>query len=80
MISDYLISFIQCPECQNRLIQSEHQFACDQCGRGYQIVDGRFVDLRPAVAFEEQTKYLDCLLYTSPSPRDPKTSRMPSSA
>ena len=25
-------------------------------------------------------RYLDCLLYTSPSPRDPKTSRMPSSA
>ena len=24
--------------------------------------------------------YNDCLLYTSPSPRDPKTSRMPSSA
>ena len=24
--------------------------------------------------------YLPCLLYTSPSPRDPKTSRMPSSA
>ena len=24
--------------------------------------------------------YADCLLYTSPSPRDPKTSRMPSSA
>ena len=24
--------------------------------------------------------YMDCLLYTSPSPRDPKTSRMPSSA
>ena len=24
--------------------------------------------------------YLTCLLYTSPSPRDPKTSRMPSSA
>ncbi len=23
---------------------------------------------------------IDCLLYTSPSPRDPKTSRMPSSA
>ena len=26
------------------------------------------------------TKYTACLLYTSPSPRDPKTSRMPSSA
>ena len=25
-------------------------------------------------------KINDCLLYTSPSPRDPKTSRMPSSA
>ena len=24
--------------------------------------------------------YMACLLYTSPSPRDPKTSRMPSSA
>ena len=26
------------------------------------------------------SQYLTCLLYTSPSPRDPKTSRMPSSA
>ena len=26
------------------------------------------------------TKSVFCLLYTSPSPRDPKTSRMPSSA
>ena len=25
-------------------------------------------------------EYIDCLLYTSPSPRDPKSSRMPSSA
>ena len=25
-------------------------------------------------------EFLSCLLYTSPSPRDPKTSRMPSSA
>ena len=28
----------------------------------------------------EMGKYLDCLLYTSPSPRDLSTSRMPSSA
>ena len=28
----------------------------------------------------ENGLYADCLLYTSPSPRDPKTSRMPSSA
>ena len=29
---------------------------------------------------DETAKYISCLLYTSPSPRDPKTSRMPSSA
>ena len=27
-----------------------------------------------------EAQYYTCLLYTSPSPRDPKTSRMPSSA
>ena len=30
--------------------------------------------------FKEQAEYEDCLLYTSPSPRDLSTSRMPSSA
>ena len=29
---------------------------------------------------KENVQVWDCLLYTSPSPRDPKTSRMPSSA
>ena len=29
---------------------------------------------------EGERNVFDCLLYTSPSPRDPKTSRMPSSA
>ena len=32
------------------------------------------------VNFKEQDQSDPCLLYTSPSPRDPKTSRMPSSA
>jgi len=59
MISDRLIDLVQCPECQSQLTQSEHQFACDRCDRAYPIVDSRFVDLRPEVAFEEQTKYLD---------------------
>ena len=36
----------------------------------------------PLAVLETPTKREDitCLLYTSPSPRDPKTSRMPSSA
>ena len=31
-------------------------------------------------AIDDETKHLCCLLYTSPSPRDLSTSRMPSSA
>ena len=34
----------------------------------------------PLSAMKYIAKYLDCLLYTSPSPRDEKVSRMPSSA
>ena len=30
--------------------------------------------------FKEKAEYEDCLLYTSPSPRDQRGSRMPSSA
>ena len=32
------------------------------------------------VQFIGRDELMSCLLYTSPSPRDPKTSRMPSSA
>ena len=51
------------------------------CGKStlLKIVAG----LSPASAGRVQVNGMtpaDCLLYTSPSPRDPKTSRMPSSA
>ena len=36
---------------------------------------------RPTLEWEDdKPTVMACLLYTSPSPRDPKTSRMPSSA
>ena len=35
---------------------------------------------QPQIISEIHEKYLDCLLYTSPSPRDYAASRMPSSA
>ena len=38
------------------------------------------VDFLPKVKVEVVVKTEDCLLYTSPSPRDLSTSRMPSSA
>ena len=44
--------------------------------------DEQLVDLRVALAVEYHKidRLLDCLLYTSPSPRDGLLSRMPSSA
>ena len=43
------------------------------------ITESEPAKLRPAAAAPAQGIKV-CLLYTSPSPRDPKTSRMPSSA
>ena len=39
-----------------------------------------FANLRPAQCFNALADFSSCLLYTSPSPRDLSTSRMPSSA
>ena len=44
-----------------------------------------WIERNPAVGIErnpevKRERYLDCLLYTSPSPRDQRGSRMPSSA
>ena len=38
------------------------------------------MDLKVSNEFYELGQYTDCLLYTSPSPRDSNLSRMPSSA
>ena len=58
-------------------------FGCSQAQQveGITIVDqgGRKVTLEKP-AEKVASGYYICLLYTSPSPRDPKTSRMPSSA
>ena len=52
-------------------------------------INGQVMSLAAAhagfsVALIDQNRFIEntqsCLLYTSPSPRDPKTSRMPSSA
>ena len=42
--------------------------------------DNGFPDYRIQKANEYTKRYSDCLLYTSPSPRDRTRSRMPSSA
>ena len=58
------------------------------CGTGHITVGGADIDLRNALAIasdgvhRRQSRALSvaCLLYTSPSPRDKRQSRMPSSA
>ena len=54
-------------------------------GNDYIAVDGRGLDLDWGRLSKEMSEphfgvYSDCLLYTSPSPRDGLLSRMPSSA
>ena len=52
--------------------------ACPQCkGSGIERIELAFLD---DVEMTCDVCHGSCLLYTSPSPRDPKTSRMPSSA
>ena len=43
------------------------------------VVKHRFLDFR-GVIFDVDPEFNNCLLYTSPSPRDRTRSRMPSSA
>ena len=40
----------------------------------------KFGGVAPELASREHSNTIDCLLYTSPSPRDKRQSRMPSSA
>ena len=51
--------------------------------RGIVNVDQAFEDYKPEVVFMPRINFsfpISCLLYTSPSPRDKRQSRMPSSA
>ena len=49
-------------------------------GSFYSTIIDLDVDGKKEKILPKQLQYHPCLLYTSPSPRDPKTSRMPSSA
>ena len=48
--------------------------------RTFYIMDDDFYHLSIMDAYDEAGELMSCLLYTSPSPRDLSTSRMPSSA
>jgi len=52
--------------------------ACALCAKADYVIKQTIENAGKSRAFEIKIK--DCLLYTSPSPRDLSTSRMPSSA
>jgi SAM-dependent methyltransferase len=66
VISARLLSFIRCPECRGRFAEpgvTGSSLTCGACGRQYVQSSSDFLDLRPPVAFEERTKYLDEALH-----------------
>jgi SAM-dependent methyltransferase len=64
MISTSLLSVARCPECAAPLEPAGESGArCPACGRTFSGSHG-YLDLRPATAFAEQTKYLDEALHT----------------
>jgi SAM-dependent methyltransferase len=68
MVSSTLLSLVRCPECRHELVEHAQDdgtvaLACAGCGRRYPRGAGTFLDLRPAVQFTEQTRYLDEALH-----------------
>jgi SAM-dependent methyltransferase len=63
MISDALLSLVRCPDCHGVLAGTPESLVCRGCGRPYHSSSPDFLDLRPRVAYSEQTKYLDETLH-----------------
>ena len=72
VISERLLSIVRCPDCAGQLTRADGAppqqgaaatFLCRGCGRSYRAASSGFLDLRPAAAFEETTKYVDEALH-----------------
>jgi len=63
MVSDQLLTLVRCPDCHARLVLRGGVPICEGCGREYRVAGSDYLDLRPAEAFSEQTKYLDEALH-----------------
>ena len=71
-----------CPQCGLKIQDMKHSMSDDVIPAkiGIQTVSSFSFAMHPIDLFFAMKEYRGCLLYTSPSPRDLSTSRMPSSA
>ena len=70
----------KCPECGQVVYLKDLKLnasVCANCGHHHRIDSAERIAL---IADPDSFQVLNCLLYTSPSPRDAHESRMPSSA
>jgi SAM-dependent methyltransferase len=58
MISPALVALVRCPDCCGELQDENASLVCRGCGRR-RVKGPGYLDLRPAITFAEQTKYLD---------------------
>ena len=63
MVSDRLLTLVRCPDCHARVVVRGEVPVCEGCRREYRLAGSDYLDLRPAEAFNEQTKYLDEALH-----------------
>ena len=71
---------VAAPENLARYVAMKGSICVDGTSLTVNKVDGRRFELTIIPQTWEETVFSDCLLYTSPSPRDATLSRMPSSA
>ena len=76
---------VTCGNCDNKSSEASYCFQCcifycEECLIGHNIMRDKKEHRVLAVKEFQDRDYEDCLLYTSPSPRDGLLSRMPSSA
>src|SRR5262249_41358808 len=63
MISASRLSPVRCPDCPGGPVGTPASLVCRGCGRPYHSTSRDYLDLRPRVAYSEQTKYLDETLH-----------------
>ena len=78
MVSGYCDErFLDAKEILEKSIDSGFELGC---AISLEVKGEKVMDLWGGYVDPDKTQLWDCLLYTSPSPRDLSTSRMPSSA